>query len=78
MTLREVYLVPMIGRNVLSVSTQFPITDKQLRYVNADWDNAFHAVGSRLEAGKVYLFVAHLHASSVPASFDAIRDDVRV
>lgn len=73
MDLKEVYLVPITGRRVLSVKDHFPPTEKEMRYVHSDWDKAFRAVGSRLEPDKKYLFVAHLHASSLPASFDSIE-----
>ena len=71
--LGKVYLVPMSGRNVLNVLNYFPPTQRDLRYVNADWNDALTAVGSRLESGQLYLFVGHLQTSRLPASFDSIE-----
>jgi hypothetical protein len=72
-TLQEVYLVPMDSRNVLNVLNYFPPTRKDFRYVNANWQDAMPAVGSELKSGEKYLFLAHLEASALPASFASIE-----
>jgi len=72
-TLGDVYFVPMSGTNSLNVLHHWPPNEKDLRFVNADWDEAIPAVGGRLESGQLYLFAAHIHAEDLPASFESIE-----
>jgi len=63
----------MDSQNVLNVLNYFPPTRADLRFVDADWQDAMPAVGSKLKSGEKYLFAAHLAAGALPASFESIE-----